>query len=142
MSRSIFPGVLLTAGLGLLVLAGNGRADESGWFSLHPSGACEQCCAALHMPFFWHRRCPPYCDPTFGYYPTVWRAWPTIYCEAPEAFPLTTAPGGTGAPAATPPGETPRVMPPASDSDARRRPAGPGVYPTAARPFVSGASGR
>lgn len=45
--------------------------------------------------FLGHKRpcCPPYCSPTFGYYPTAWRPWPSVFAEgynpAPGAAPAT-----------------------------------------------------
>lgn len=84
-------------------------------------------------------RCPPYCDPTFGFYPTMWRSWPTLYVGAIDE----TAPR----PSATPGGTAPQTMPPASD-EARHRPSTmPGKPTPTARtandgPALSGASGR
>jgi hypothetical protein len=164
--RAFGAGGLLLLGAALSLTAGDLRADDS----------CPACSAGSSCPdcsscfAFFRRcppeggtlaaarerakrlcrppRCPPYCDPTFGYYPTLWRAWPTLYCAAEEDFEsapapktLPASPSGT-----TPGGAAPPTMPPA-ESDARRHPADLGVYTPTGRtptelPALNGASER
>jgi hypothetical protein len=128
---------LLTAGS--LLSPGTGRADDCSFafFRRCPTDSGVQdgvvgylkslCCPP---------RCPPYCDPTFGFYPTMWRSWPTLYVGAVDE----TAP----APSTTPGSTTPPTMPPASD-EAKRR-SSPGKLPTVRTAndgqSFSGANGR
>lgn len=145
--RVVSAGGLLTAGLALLLSGAAARAGDPcgcgpcgpfAFFRRCPPEAGANAAAASHTAHLCHRVCHPYCDPNFGFYPTAWRAWPTLYCGAGE-FPAVPAPAGA-APAATPPANgAPPTMPPASDGDASRRPQG---SPPVVRTAVSGASVR
>ncbi len=146
MSRrvALFVGVL-TAGLGLPFAAA--RADDGcgcfAFFRRCPPDAGAQddgVYGYIKRNILRPPRCPPYCDPTFGYYPTMWRAWPTLYCGPADemAAPATTTPS------TTPGGAIPPTMPPASDEARRRLP--PSLSPTVRSatdlPTFSGASAR
>jgi hypothetical protein len=135
--RSHCAGGLLLAGAALLLTAVTAaRADDH----CDQGGHCNDSCFAFfrrcpadagsHATTIlqtFHRycppRCPPYCDPTFGFYPTAWRSWPSLCSAAKDAFetapaPRTTEPGGTAPP----------TMPPAEGG--ARRPMTPKVLPT------------
>ena len=122
-------GTLLAGGLVLILSAAPARAQDPGFafFRRDPAeaGARPAACSCFSR-FCRPPRCPPYCDPNFGYYPTVWRAWPSLYV-GDEADAVTTTSPKTS-PTAPAPGENPRVMPPASD-EARRRSTFPGGVP-------------
>jgi hypothetical protein len=133
---------MLIAGVALLAPAA--RADDCGcgfaFFRRCPaeSGVQETLKARYCRP----PRCPPYCDPNFGFYPTAWRAWPMPHWDLGEELP---APRGSNpaAPAGTAPGQ----MPPASDAETRGRSGQPGAFGTSARavgalPPLSGATAR
>jgi hypothetical protein len=58
-------------------------------------------------------KCPPYCDPFFGFTPTTWRVWPVEVCmECEEGGPALPAAPGEKAPSEKgPPSSAPAVMP-------------------------------
>jgi hypothetical protein len=123
-------GTLLAGGLALFLSVAPARAQDPcfAFFRRDPAdaGARPAACSCFSR-FCRPPRCPPYSDPTFGYYPTVWRAWPSLFAGDEAAAMTTTSPSAT--PAAPAPGETPRVMPPASD-EAKRRSTFPGGSPS------------
>ncbi len=58
------------------------------------------------------KACPPYCSPTYGYYPTQWRSWPTTVILADDVEPEPAGPRVKPADAPKPP----TSMPPANDA--------------------------
>jgi hypothetical protein len=143
--------VALMAGLlaaGYALSAATSRADDCSFAFFRrcpPDSGVQDGVVGYIKSFCRPPRCPPYCDPTFGYYPTMWRSWPTLYCGAMDELPTSTTPGTQ--PSTTPGGTTPRVMPPASDEANRRLQGYPGTLTPTARtpaelPNFNGASGR
>jgi hypothetical protein len=139
-------GRLLTAVLAFLLTAVTVNADECcfAFFRRCPADAGAHAGAASFMAHVCRPpRCPPYCDPTFGFYPTAWRSWPTLYSDLGEdtsalPAPKSVAPGTNGHPA---------VMPPALEGDAKRRSTTPGSLAPTLRsstgmPDFTGASAR
>lgn len=128
--RMVSAGGFLAGGVALLLSALPARAQDAGFafYRRDPAEAGTRPAACSCIPRFCRPpRCPPYCDPSFGYYPTVWRAWPSLFVGE-EADVATTAPMPKTAPGAPAGGENPKVMPPASD-EARRRSTVPGAVP-------------
>jgi hypothetical protein len=133
-------GCLVT--VGVLLSPGNGRADDCSFAFYRrcpPDSGVQDGVVGYLKSLCQTPRCPPYCDPTFGFYPTMWRSWPSLYVgdvAAPSSTP-SAAPGGT----------TPPTMPPASD-EAKRLPSGvpgklaPTVRTANDKPLLSGANGR
>jgi hypothetical protein len=131
--RFVSAGGLVAGGVALLLCAAPARAQDDPGFAFYRrdpadagtrAAASSSACSCLSR-FCRPPRCPPYCDPTFGYYPTAWRAWPSLYTgEVAETAPVpkrdATAPDSGGAP---------KTMPPATD-EARRRQTVPGTLPS------------
>jgi hypothetical protein len=141
--RSHCAGGLLLAGAALLLTAVAARADEHCDQCDHSNDSCftffRRCPAdagshATTILQMYHRycppRCPPYCDPTFGFYPTAWRSWPSLCSAVGDELETGPAPKTTGPGGATPApgGAAPQTMPPAEGG--ARRPMTPGVLPT------------
>jgi hypothetical protein len=149
----LFPrkgGILFAGAFALLLGAVGARADDScdscfAFFRRCPPESGIQTGAvarALHLcrpP-----RCPPYCDPNFGYYPTAWRSWPSTYVASADELPAT--PGSKAMPGVPPSDKVPPVMPPATDAETRRRQGINGGIPSVRAPgqlpTLSGASER
>jgi hypothetical protein len=144
-------GGMLVAGVVLVAFTSSAGAEDTcscfAFFRRSPPDA------GIRVPIWDHARqlcrpprCPPYCDPTFGYYPTAWRSWPTLCTDFGEEIPASTGPATT--PGAAPTGPAPRPMPPpATDGDARRLPnksgsLSAGVPSAGQLPRLSGANAR
>ncbi len=128
--RFVSAGGLLACGMAIMLSAAPARAQDGGFafYRRDPADAGTRAAASSSACSCFSRfcrppRCPPYCDPTFGYYPTVWRSWPSLYTgEVAETAP---APKRD----TTTPDSSPKTMPPATD-EARRRQTLPGALPS------------
>jgi hypothetical protein len=144
-SASVFrSGGALIAGVAFLTVANSASADDCFAFFRR----CPADSGVVHATAFGNvmhlcpPRCPPYCDPTFGFYPTAWRSWPTLCADFGEEVPAGKAPATV--PGTAPTGPAPRPMPPA-DSQTRRLPAVPPPGTTGTRsvgqlPPINGAT--
>lgn len=115
MSRRLFQAGLFTAGILLVGFSSKARADDCCFAFFHrcpPESGSQMTVFERAIHLCRPPRCPPYCDPTFGYNPTAWRSWPVIGCDLSEDMPAGTP--VPGAPAK--PGATPREMPPAGEA--------------------------